>query len=144
MWRGRFCVQFLAQCGFTLEGFECGWVCMHTHREAWSDAAGNTFCGATYTSVGTASDLERSIYFPMYISIFIFVLRPLVYKKLILAIMSLRLLVDLVVVTSKGRRWLKYMAVECILDQYNRVCPCSVARSIHLGLHSYNKTNKMY
>ena len=43
-----------------------------------------------YTSVATPIALQQSVYFPMCISICIFVLHSLVYKKLILAIMSLR------------------------------------------------------
>jgi len=66
------------------------------------------------------------------INICIFVLHALVYKKLILAVMSTCLLVNFVVVMSKGRRWHKYVAVECILDRYNSVYPCSKDPSIRL------------
>jgi len=105
---------------------------MHTHREAWSGAASSTLCGATYTSVAIPSAFEQSVYFPVNINICIFVLHALVYKKLILAVMSTCLLVDFVVVMSKGRRWHKYVAVELILDWYNSVYPCSKVPSIRL------------
>lgn len=93
----------------------CLQICLHAcTQETLVKCCIRYFCRENYRSVAIVSALEESIEFPMCISC-ISAVSILVYKRLMVAIISLCLLADLVVVVHDGRRWHKYVAVGCIL-----------------------------